>query len=215
MSSNSDDNNDASDAPSSDDEEEEKEWKDHPARKLLKLAFIAQQIPFDYSDKAKMYGGPRAIYDKYKDTDAFKRMPYDSTFTRRLWDLRDIVKKKLDRVVADQLAFDIYRRNHPIQTHNSNGELRWEGSEAERLLKEDMKKGLHIDKKPSELQATKEAYMQFSKERFRKHIHQEMRLWKMENLLEDKAKRILNKSSSSSSSSSESSSSNSTSKASS
>jgi hypothetical protein len=160
------------------DKDEDVEWADHPARKVLKQAFFDKEIPLDYK------GQPRTIYDKFKDHIAFKGMPYDGKFTGRLRSLRNQVKGRMTRVETDQLAYDNFRRNHPVQQYSDAGQLRWAGSEAEFFLKQDMKAKLHEGVKPEEFWATREEYQLFDKKRFRKHIEQEKRLWKMNNYLE-------------------------------
>lgn len=168
-------------ADESSDEEDDIDWLLHPARKLLKDAFLNEEIPLDWNRK------PQDIYDKFAHTDAFAGMPYDSTFTSRLRSLRDIVKLKVQRVVTDKQAFDIFQKNFPVRQFNDVGILRWGGSLAEMYLKQDMAAGLHEGKKPQEFRATRAEYMLFSRNTFRKHIHQEQRLWKLHNFLEDMA----------------------------
>ena len=59
------------------------EWRNHPARALLAKALKEGDIPIDGKDL-----GPKKVYEKYKDTDAFNGVEYNATFTRRLRDLR-------------------------------------------------------------------------------------------------------------------------------
>ena len=229
-------------------------WKNHPAKHLLRKALKDGDIPADSSQL-----GPKAVYEKYKHTDAFANMPYDSNFTRRLRDLRkrstekeddkkvdwqnhsakkylleafydgtipvgysnsigaqavwdqhcknnslfegmnyneafqrrlksveEKYSKKLERKAADRQAFDIYRRNHPIEPCNEAGELRWDGSDAQALLKEDMELGKHTEYagRPRAFRETRPEYQQFSKKQIREHIQQEKRLGKFKNYLE-------------------------------
>ena len=90
-------------------------------------------------------------------------------------------------MLDDKKVHDIFRKNHPIRTHNDKGELRWEGSLAEYYLKEDMAKDLHIGVKPEDFRQTREEYLLFSKNVFRGHIHQEKKLKKLYNYLEARA----------------------------
>ena len=59
------------------------EWRNHPARALLAKALKVGDIPIDGKEL-----GPKKVYEKYKDTDAFNAMEYNATFTRRLRGLR-------------------------------------------------------------------------------------------------------------------------------
>jgi hypothetical protein len=168
------------DDAASDEEEAEVDWLHHPAREILKLAFFSGEIPLDWNRQ------PKSIYDKFKDCQEFKGMPYDDTFKRRLSSLRDQVKKKKDAIDIDQRAYDIFRKNFPVRNFNDVGVRRWHGSAAEFYLKADMKAGMHEGKQPSELRATRAEYQLYSKETFRKHINQEKKLKKLENFLDDK-----------------------------
>jgi glutaredoxin 3 len=168
------------DDAASDEEEAEVDWLHHPAREILKLAFFSGEIPLDWNRQ------PKSIYDKFKDRQEFKGMPYDDTFKRRLSSLRDQVKKKKDAIDIDQRAYDIFRKNFPVRAFNDVGVRRWHGSAAEFYLKADMKAGMHEGKQPSELRATRIEFQLFSKDTFRKHINQEKKLKKLENFLEDK-----------------------------
>lgn len=163
----------------SSDEEEDVAWLQHPARELLKDAFMNDRIPLDWNRR------PKDIYDKFVDDPAFAGVSFDATFTSRLRSLRDIVKRKKQRVTTDQAAFDIFRKNHPERQVNDIGDLRWEGSSAQAFLKQDMKDGLHLGLLPSQFRETRGEYKLFSKTKFRKHIHQEKRLGKLHNYLQD------------------------------
>jgi hypothetical protein len=162
---------------------EEAEWMDHPAREMLRLAFWNGDIPLDWNRQ------PVNIYNKFKDLKEFAGMPYDATFQRRLISLRDMVKNKMGRVTKDQTAFDIFRKNFPVRQVNDVGVLRWHGSLAQYFLKADMNAGLHTGKKPAELRATRAEYQLFPKDTFRKHINQELKLWKLEHFLELKVQK--------------------------
>ena len=172
----------------SDSDEEAKQdvaWKHHPARALLKEAFLSKEIPLDYSKSM----GPRAVCDKYKKSRAFKGMPYDGAFTRRLRSLRVQAEKKVGRVEIDIKAYELFRKHHPIQNLTNRGKPRWDGSAAQALLKIEMKEGWHKSMQPKALWESDEVCQDFDLEVFRKHIDQEERLWKLENLLRTKAKK--------------------------
>lgn len=177
---------DETDASSVEEEaQEDVAWEKHPAREVLKQGFISGEIPLSYN---KPVGpGPRAIHEMYKDLDAFKGMPYSSAFARRLRGLRDIMRAKVTRKDQDQEAFDIFRQNHPKQTHNLLGEPRWEGSDAELSLKQDVEANRHVGVSPSVLHLSRPEYQVFTLKKFRGHINQEVRLRKLHNYLADMA----------------------------
>ena len=65
----------------------------------------------------------------------------------------------------------------PTSSHNHHGELRWEGSAAQELLKVDMKEGgSYFELTKKKLYASrKEYYEQFSESTFINHVRQEER----------------------------------------
>jgi hypothetical protein len=71
------------------------------------------------------------------------------------------------------LARDI--QLHPRPTLAHGGYPRWDGSEAERFLKEDIDNGLHSQMPAQDLRETRAAYMLFPKKVFSDHINQECR----------------------------------------
>jgi hypothetical protein len=164
-------------------------WKDHPAKLYLKKCFINGAIPMDYQTK-NGGPGPRAIWDKHcKDNPLFANMCYGQTFTTRLLGVRNDNEKKMNRKDDDQKAFDNYRANHPRPTHDHKGIPLWDGSPAQKLLKEIMARGEHVGKAPKELWESKEVFKVYTLDVFRNHIYQEKRLWKMHNYLEVDAKK--------------------------
>jgi hypothetical protein len=165
------------------------EWRVHPARKLLKEAFLNGDIPLDYNRQGSLnhHLKPRMIFDRYKNTPAFAGMPSGKQFTQRLNSLRKIVEKKNQRVEDDMDAFEIFRKNFPTKPHNHRGELRWEGSEAQALLKEDIEEGRHLEfHRPKLFWLSRPEFQQFTRKVFLGHIDQEKRLRKLNTFLKRK-----------------------------
>jgi hypothetical protein len=159
------------------------DWQNHPAKAFLKEAFANETIPLDYLDTI----GPLAVWETHcKNHPAFAEMDCDGAFKRRLKSVAISHKIKVERKAADRLAFENYRANHPINTHNQLGQPRWDGSKAQALLKEEMEAGVHLQYagRPREMRETREEYQEFSKQKFRDHIQQEKRLGKFKNYLE-------------------------------
>ena len=74
----------------------------------------------------------------------------------------------------------------------------WDGSDAQRLLRRDIRKGRHLKMKPEYLHMTRTAYKDFDLATFRDHIYQELRAERESNYwivrrkkkeMRDKAKR--------------------------
>jgi len=127
---------------------------------------------------------PAAIV--YQQRPEFRHFPLEQ-FGNRLKDLRLALKTKKDRSAMELAALHHDRLIYPTQAFNSLGKPRWEGSEAQSLLKEDMDNSMHETMRPKALWNTREEYKKFELEVFRKHIDQETRRRKYINYLKDKA----------------------------
>jgi hypothetical protein len=161
------------------------EWSVHPARKILKEALLRGDIPINYNRQggANYALKPRMIYDHYKTTEAFAGMS-GAEFADKLNKLRKMVEKRNKRVDDDLHAFQIFRNNFPVQLHNHRGELRWEGSQAQALLKQDIEMGRHLEfDRTRLLWLSRPEYQQFKRKVFLGHIDQEKRLCKLKTLL--------------------------------
>jgi hypothetical protein len=99
-------------------------------------------------------------------------------FRNHLRDLRKQIRASKDRAISDSAALAHDRRIFPKKTYNHRGEPRWEGSEAEQLLKQDIDEGKNKDLMPAELHQSRDEYKGYPLEVFRKHIYQEERLRK-------------------------------------
>ncbi len=87
--------------------------------------------------------------------------------------------RKQASAVSDSAALANDRLLHPVPTHNHRGEPRWEGSEAQRLLRQDIDLGNHLDLMPRDLfMSEPDYYDNYPLEVFRKHIEQEVKLRK-------------------------------------
>jgi hypothetical protein len=107
--------------------------------------------------------------------DEYKEYPIRN-FARNLANLRKALKEQNERSSVDSRALAYDKKLYPqCDVTDSRGLPRWEGSDAERLLKFDIDRGEHNKMKRSELHLTRVAYQAFSLTVFRKHIHQEVR----------------------------------------
>jgi hypothetical protein len=164
------------------------DWRNSAAKKYLKLCFKDGTIPLTYpSDEGG--SGPRAVWDQHcKDHPSFKGMEYDNNFTSRLRTVKNDAMKKMKRAAVDKANLEAFRAQHPIDATNARGlgELRWEGSDAEKFLKEDIESILQMDDEvemrkkivPLVLHASRPEYALFPLKKFRDHIYQERRLRK-------------------------------------
>ena len=154
------------------------EWGKSAAKQYLKKCFRLKVIPTDY-DNAE------AVFNNHcKNDPSFARMQYDAAFVRRLKSVRDDYIAKFDRCQKDLEAFIIAKQNHPTPALNCRGEPQWNGSNAQKLLKELIGRGDHEGKKPENLWASTPDFQVYSKESFRDHIYQEQRLLKFNRYVE-------------------------------
>lgn len=104
------------------------------------------------------------------------RPEYEATiegrWNRRLNDTRKQVDVYSERAAADAAGLERDRKIYPMSTHNDRGEPMWYRSDAQKLLREDMKAGKHKEMTPSQLRDSREEYKQFSAKVFRDHIPQ-------------------------------------------
>ena len=102
--------------------------------------------------------------------------------------LRKQMRQKKNHAARDSAALVHDRAIYPKPHLNHRGEPRWEGSEAERLLREDMQQRMHeysgkslpslmqmslAALPPEQLWLSRDEYQDYQKDTFRQHIHQE------------------------------------------
>ena len=163
------------------------EWGKSAAKQFLKKAFREGTISTTYKNEEliQIWNGV------CKDHPAFKRIKYDyESFSRRMNSIRDDYLRKVQRCKDDLNAYKAAKNNHPTPTLNSRGEPQWNGSEAQKQLKELIANDGHIGKEPKDLWADNAVFMAYSLTSFRDHIYQEKRLLKfnryVENLRQEK-----------------------------
>jgi hypothetical protein len=112
---------------------------------------------------------------------AFEGMVFNSIFKRRLEAVALNHNSKKVRAADDLKAFNQYRAKYPIRSHNDFGMPRWDGSDAQRLLKKDMQEGKQAGLKPSQFRATRPEFTAIPLPVFTDHIYQEQKLIKFQN----------------------------------
>jgi hypothetical protein len=94
-------------------------------------------------------------------------------FKRNFENLRRAIGKEMNRAFRDTVGLTRDRQLHPVPAYNQQGDRRWEGSDAQRLLRQDMKQNLHKAQQPQELWNTRSEYSHYSLPTFRNHIYKE------------------------------------------
>jgi hypothetical protein len=137
-------------------------WED--VKEILEPLLVSGEIPDSMP--------PRQVYAMPQYKDIFEKVKYEN-FASNFYNLRNKVRKWKTRSEFDEKAYDHDIALYPTDT----SKLRWPGSEAEALLKQDVDDGKQKTMKPSQLRETQEAYMEWPLDRFRGHIYQEERKW--------------------------------------
>jgi len=98
-----------------------------------------------------------------------------SQFEARLKDHRKQMSAAAVRAAKDREAYLRSRELFPRQTVNELGDLVFDMHPAKKLLRRDVKFGLHLGKTPQEFQKTRSEYMEFGAKVFSGRIKQEVR----------------------------------------
>jgi hypothetical protein len=135
------------------------------AKKILQQDFCAGMLPRTL--------GPTEVYEMRREYQAVK---YEN-FRTNLNKLRKKLEFQQSSAASDDAALQHYMGLNPVNMNPTDGMNypRWDLSDAQRLLKEDVAAERHKAMKPQELRMTRLEYQRFPKDVFRKHIHQEVR----------------------------------------
>ena len=135
-------------------------WKSSAAKQLLKDDII--------NDVVKEGMKPKEVYKMH---DEYKKWP-EKNFGANLRSLRKKIAKDKQRMKDDCAAYE-----HDLQLlkklrGNDPVNIPWHKSEANVLLKQDVKDSRHKDMKPIELYYSRPEYQHFDLTTFRNHIYQ-------------------------------------------
>ena len=114
---------------------------------------------------------PHQVYEMHPE---YKRYKY-TNFTANLGSLKGAINDSHKHADFDDAALANDERLHPRSATTTAGLPRWDGSEAQGLLKMDVDDGKHDSMQPKDLYESRVEYEVFSLEVFRKHIYQETR----------------------------------------
>ena len=141
-------------------------WRNSVARQLLEQDIMNGRIPLTNAEMTA-----RVVHSLRPE---FLQLPFAS-FPRRLQALRASCKDRLDRGINDAAAYEHDLQFDQRPTFATLGLPRWEGSDAQRLLKIDITDSLHLQMRPQQLHASRHEYQVFTLTTFRGHIHQEVK----------------------------------------
>ena len=134
-------------------------WKGSREKRQLRKDILEGLVDEEMTAE-EVYDMRGGIYHKF----VFKN------FKNNLRNLRNFLKREEERAFFDSLAFyNDKRSKRPPATQTKK---HWNGSRAQKWLVKDVDDELHLWLTPFELYLTREAYMEFEYDDFRKHIHQ-------------------------------------------
>jgi hypothetical protein len=145
-------------------------WQSSAGKKLLINDLRSSAIPMRGGDVAAIYNLRTEFGGN--DPDEFRKFPL------RLRAARKHVEEGMERAASEAKALDHDRQIYKESEFNQRNEPRWQGSQAEQLLKADISSGKHNGMKPSILYKTQQEYQKFPLHIFRGHIYQEEKLIK-------------------------------------
>jgi hypothetical protein len=131
-------------------------WQHSDAKKALSDNIIKKKVTNNMS--------ALDVYNSRLDCQAYSFVKFEEY----LKNLRAAIQKKQDFADRDAAALA-----HDLPLRPERKTLRWGGSNAQKLLQEDIENGLHMDKKPRELRGTRAEYQDFDSKKFQKHLNQE------------------------------------------
>lgn len=124
----------------------------------------------------------------YKKAEEFKHVPFWQ-FKSKLKDHRkqslEASMKSFEEELLFQQDLEMWNKSG-LSLYNSRGELRFAMTEAKKLLRDDIRRGLHKNLTPKEFQATRKAYHPFLAKKFKERVYQEERYQRFENWQSDK-----------------------------
>jgi DNA-binding MarR family transcriptional regulator len=145
------------------------DWRTSEAKQLVAQDIIDGEIPMEgHIDVDKIF---HRLYEGHK---FFNNFPFDETRYKSLIEsLRKAIKRLKHWADYDSNKVLEDLAKHPPTAQNIRAELRWDGSDAQKLLKQDMDNGLiSATTKPKEFRETRPEYQLIAVRVFQKHINQ-------------------------------------------
>jgi len=150
-------------------------WVSSEGKKLLerdiRKKFVTVEMPVD-----AVYNMHRAEYDECGVSPAEARRLFDGRL-KAAFKRGSMMKKRSEE---EALALKSDRLTHPRPLLDAHGTPQWEGSIAQKYMKQDIAHKLHLGKTSAEFCMTRPEYQVYGVERIGKKIEQEVKLrkWK-------------------------------------
>jgi hypothetical protein len=137
-------------------------WKESEAKQHLRDAILAGDVTSD------------SIWHEVYDSNPLYQQYPRKNFRINLKNLIKALDKLETRAENDDLAFLYERIIHPRPPVTVKGYPFWDTSPASTFLRDDIKHDVHLTMSTDEFWQWREAYQQFPREIFKKHIFQEI-----------------------------------------
>jgi len=110
-------------------------WKKSKARKLLYDDIMEGRVPSEAMSNGRRTTDYTEVYLMHQEYAAwdFGKLP------SRLAGIRKTIKEKKGRAADDRALFDNFVENNPVSTFSHYGYIQWQGSEAQKYVKQDLK----------------------------------------------------------------------------
>ena len=162
------------------------DWRKSPARQVL-IADLEKGGPLYRRDNIPA----EEVFVWYKQFAAFENVVLDQ-FKARLNDHRKQAQKRMFKSLQEEQYMIKDRQLYPREPKNGRGQLVFDMSPAKLLLREDVRKNVHLRMSARKLQKSREAYRPFDPNVFRHRIYQEVRLQKYFHYRDKKRNKVRN-----------------------
>lgn len=146
------------------------DWRTSEAKKIVFNDLLQSRIPID-----ELAMPAEQCWERYRTLPAFAEVQFDQ-FKIRLKGHREQVGLKFDRAMVDSAAFEHDKLILPVKTHNARGEPVFHGSDAEKLLAQDVEEKKHEWMTLGMLQQSRPEYASLSGRQFKERVYQAQRL---------------------------------------
>lgn len=166
--------------------EPEISWAKSEAKKYLFKDIIEGVVPLEskYTDNTNTM----KLKEIYSMRPEYALHDYEK-FSSRLSSLRNTIRNFKKRAEDDQDALDVFIQNNPISYYSHKGYVQWQGSDAQRFLREDLRLGsLERFEGKKDFWLSRPAYQNFPLKEFRDKIDQEVGTEKYIRQIKEKGK---------------------------
>lgn len=123
-----------------------------------------------------------AAWQKYKTLPEFKPVPFEQ-FKRQLKAHRKQVLCRKERLGHEEAAMAQFREKNPRKTHNNRFEPVFDMMPGKKLLRQDVKDGLHEQLGLKNFRKSRDEYKVLTPQKFKERVYQEIRRQKYLNYL--------------------------------